>query len=35
MSLLYFMLAVLAVWLGGAKLILWAMGDKRHNWLRW
>lgn len=35
MILLYFMLAVLAVWLGGAKLILWATGNNKHKALRW
>ena len=35
MSLLYFMLAVLAVWLGGSKLVLWVMGSKKHKALRW
>ena len=35
MTLLYFMMAVLAVWLLLSKLALRLMGDKRHNWLRW
>lgn len=37
MNLIYalFPFAVLAAWLGGAKLFLMARGDKRHNWLRW
>lgn len=37
MNLIYalFPFAVLAAWLGGAKLVLWAMGNKKHKALRW